>query len=55
MVLDVKDAFCTLCIRPAKRRHFVGKLRGRCCIFNRLAQGSHGAPLAWCRFNNFHP
>ena len=49
-VLDVKDAFCTLCNQSAERRFFVGTSRGRHYIFNRLAQGSRGAPLAWCRF-----
>ena len=50
LVLDITDAFWTLGLRPRERRFFVGKLRGRYFVYNRLAQGSRGAPLAWCRF-----
>ena len=50
MVLDIVDAFWTLGLRPSERRFFVGKLRGLYYVYNRLAQGSRGAPLAWCRF-----
>ncbi len=50
LVLDVVDAFWTLGLRPRERRFFVGKLRGRYYVYNRLAQGSRGAPLSWCRF-----
>jgi hypothetical protein len=50
MVLDVTDAFWTLSLRKSERRFFVGKLRGMYFVYNRLAQGSRGAPLAWCRF-----
>ena len=35
---------------PRERRCFVGKFRGRYDVYNRLAQGSRGAPLSWCRF-----
>ncbi len=37
-------------LHPSERKFFVGKLRGECYAHNRLAQGSRGAPLAWCRF-----
>lgn len=50
MVLDVSDAFWSLPLRASERRFFVGKMRGKYYIFRRLAQGSRGAPLAWCRF-----
>ena len=50
MVLDVSDAFWTLGLRPEERKYFVGKLRGEYYMYERLAQGSRGAPLAWCRF-----
>ena len=49
IVLGVKDSFFSLCIRPAERRSSLA-IRGRYYIFNRLAQGFRGAPLAWCRF-----
>jgi hypothetical protein len=50
LVLDITDAFWTLGLRNSERKFFVGKLRGRYFVYNRLAQGSRGAPLAWCRF-----
>ena len=50
LVLDITDAFWTLGLRASERRFFVGKLRGLYFLYNRLAQGSRGAPLAWCRF-----
>ncbi|CAK0818485.1 unnamed protein product, partial [Prorocentrum cordatum] len=50
LVLDIADAFWTLGLRPSERKFFAGKLRGKCYISHRLAQGSRGAPLAWCRF-----
>ena len=50
LVLDIKDAFWTLGLKRQERRYFVGKLRGVYYLFQRLAQGSRGAPLAWCRF-----
>ena len=50
MVLDVKDAFWTLPNTSEERRYLVGRYRGKYYIYLRLAQGSRGAPLAWCRF-----
>lgn len=50
LVLDVTDAFWTLPLRPKERKYFVGKLRGLYFVYQQLAQGSRGAPLAWCRF-----
>jgi hypothetical protein len=44
LVLDISDAFWTLGLRPRERRFFVGKLRGAYFVYNRLAQGSRGAP-----------
>ena len=48
--LDIVDAFWTLGLWPRERRCFVGKFRGRYDVDNRLAKGSRGAPLIWCRF-----
>ena len=50
LVLDISDAFWTLGLRPSERKFFVGRLRGKFFVHMRLAQGSRGAPLAWCRF-----
>ncbi len=50
LVLDITDAFWTLGLRASERHFFVGKFRGFYFLYNRLAQGSRGAPLAWCRF-----
>jgi hypothetical protein len=50
LVLDISDAFWTLGLCPKERRFFVGKLRGSYLVYKRLAHGSRGAPLAWCRF-----
>lgn len=50
LVLDVTDAFWSLGLRRRERRFFIGKLRGVFYAFLRLAQGSRGAPLVWCRF-----
>ena len=49
-VLDVADAFWSLPLRRKERRFFIGRLRGVYYAFRRLAQGSRGAPLVWCRF-----
>lgn len=50
MVLDVTEAFWTLPLNRRERRYFVGRLRKIFFLYRRLAQGSRGAPLAWCRF-----
>ena len=49
-ILDIADAFWTLPLTRRERRFFVGRLKGVFYAFRRLAQGSRGAPLAWCRF-----
>ena len=49
-ILDIKDAFWTLPLVREERRFFIGRLKGVFYAFRRLAQGSRGAPLAWCRF-----
>ena len=50
MVLDVSDAFWALPLNRRERRFFVGRLRETFFLYRRLAQGSRGDPLAWCRF-----
>jgi hypothetical protein len=47
MVADVSDAFWLVPLAPSERRFFCARLRGRLLSFNRIAQGSRTAPLAW--------
>ena len=48
--IDISDAFWQLPLRCNERRYFCTKYRGKYIIYERLAQGSRNAPLAWCRF-----
>lgn len=50
LIMDVTDAFWSLPLRKGERKFFCGKLRGQYYLYLRLAQGSRGAPLSWCRF-----
>ena len=49
LVLDFADAFWMIPLLERERRFFVAKFRGRYLVFLRVAQGSRGAPLIWCR------
>ncbi|CAE8627265.1 unnamed protein product [Polarella glacialis] len=47
MVADVSDAFWLVPLAHSERRFFCARLRGRLLSYNRIAQGSRTAPLAW--------
>ena len=49
-VIDIADAFWQLPLAMQERRFFCFKYKAKYVVFERLAQGSRNAPLAWCRF-----
>ena len=49
VVLDFKDAFFQVPVLPEERPFLAAKLRGKCVVFERAAQGSRGASLLWRR------
>lgn len=50
LIMEVTEAFWSLDLGRQEMGFFVVRLRGVFDIYRRVAQGSRGAPLAWCRF-----